>query len=100
MDGNSEHSFSLGPAIDGSQPDISLDVAYLEGLIGRIVEAKLAEGPIEAECDHLGMRAEVMCQVMRNHAQVASSERMVVPAEFDADKIVSDFGKIWRAIEG
>lgn len=72
-----------------------MQLAQVGSLIATSIEAAL--GP---ECDHISMRAEVMCQIMRNHAQIASSESIGTSKEFDADDICEDFYKIWRAIEG
>ena len=68
-------------------------------VVQQAIDAELDEGPVETECEHVSMRAEVMCVIMRSHAQIASCEGIAVERVFDADKVVSDFEKIWGAIE-
>lgn len=57
-------------------------------------------GEREADCEHTSLRAEVMCQIMRNHAQIASAEGYNADRSFNSEAIVGDFHRIWEAIEG
>ena len=69
----------------------------VDDIVEEAVETVECAEPPGADCEHVGLRAEVMCQLMRNHATVASESGV---ATFDSDQIVSDFHKIWEAIEG